>query len=99
LLVQEHGFLLYISKKHSAKFKPNMHQSRLMKWITFAVAFILTVCLVILGIAVYPGILGQAATSNNDFVFALFLGPFFVLLFFSWVGEKIVLRILKQEKN
>ena len=33
-----------------------------MKGITFAVAFILTGCLVIGGVAVYPNILGQAAT-------------------------------------
>ena len=45
---------------------------KVMKWITFAVAFVLTVCLVIGGIWVYPDILGQAATSNNDFVFAFF---------------------------
>ncbi len=70
-----------------------------MKGVTFAVAFILTACFVIVGIAVYPGILGQAATSNNDFVFALFLGPFFVLLFFSWVGEKFVLKILKKREK
>jgi hypothetical protein len=41
--------------------------------------------------------LGQAATINNEFVFALFIGPFFVVLFFSWLGEKIVLKILKKE--
>ena len=64
-----------------------------MKWITFTVAFILTTCFVIVGIAIYPSVLGQAATSNNDFVFALFLGPFFVMLFFSWVGEKVVRKI------
>ncbi len=68
-----------------------------MKGITFIFAFILTACLIITGIAVYPGILGQAATSNNDFVFALFLGPFFVILFFSWVGEKVVRKILKKK--
>ena len=99
MLVQEHSFLLYISKKHSAKHKPNLFQSRHMKGITFIVAFILTVCLIIPGIKFYPAILGQAATSNNDFVFALFLGPFFVFLFFGWVGEKVVLRILKKEKS
>jgi hypothetical protein len=68
-----------------------------MKGITFAIAFMLTVCLVIVGIAVYPSILGQAATSNNDFVFAFFLGPFFVVLFFSWIGEKVVLKVFKKE--
>jgi hypothetical protein len=69
-----------------------------MKGITFAVAFILTVCLVITGVAVYPNILGQAATSNNDFVFAFFLGPFSVLLFFAWIGEKIVLKARKKKR-
>ena len=70
-----------------------------MKAVTFAVAFILTTCLVIGGVAVYPNILGQAATSNNEFVFGLFLGPFFVLLFFAWIGEKIILRIRKRKEK
>lgn len=69
-----------------------------MKGITFAVAFILTVILVITGIMVYPNILGKAATTNNDFVFELFLGPFVVLLFFAWVGEKVVLRVWKKKE-
>ena len=68
-----------------------------MKWVTFAVAFVLTVALVIVGIVVYPEVLGKAATANNDFVFELFLGPFVVLLFFAWVGEKVVLKVLKKE--
>jgi hypothetical protein len=68
-----------------------------MKWVTFAVAFFLTVVLVIGGIMVYPEVLGKAATANNDFVFELFLGPFVVLLFFAWVGEKVVLRVIKKE--
>jgi hypothetical protein len=68
-----------------------------MKGVTFAVAFILTTCLVIAGIALYPNILGRAATSNNDVVFAFFLGPFFVLLFFAWVGEKVVLKVWKKK--
>ena len=54
-----------------------------MKWVTFAVAFLLTPALVIGGVALYPEILGKAATANNDFVFELFLGPFFVVLFFA----------------
>ena len=69
-----------------------------MKWVTFAVAFLLTVALVIAGIVVYPEILGKAATSNNDFVFELFLGPFVVLLFFAWVGEKVVFRLWKKKE-
>ena len=68
-----------------------------MKGITFAIAFILTACLVIAGIMVFPNILGQAATSNNDFVFGFFIGPFCVLLFFAWVGEKIVLKSKKKK--
>ena len=70
-----------------------------MKGLTFAIAFILTVCIVIAGVAIYPNILGQAATSNNDFVFALFLGPFSVLLFFAWIGEKAVLKIRKKKEE
>jgi hypothetical protein len=69
-----------------------------MKWVTFAVAFILTAALVIAGIIVYPEILGKAATANNDFVFELFLGPFVVLLFFAWVGEKLILRVWKKKE-
>ena len=69
-----------------------------MKWVTFTVAFVLTVVLVIGGIMVYPEVLGKAATANNDFVFELFLGPFVVLLFFAWVGEKLVLRVWKKEE-
>jgi hypothetical protein len=68
-----------------------------MKGVTFAVAFVLTACIVIAGIVVYPNILGQAATSNNDLVFAFFLGPFVVLLFFAWVGEKVVLKVWKRK--
>ncbi len=69
-----------------------------MKGITFAVAFVLTAVLVIGGIMLYPDILGKAATSNNDFVFELFLGPFVVLLFFAWVGEKVVLKVWKRKE-
>jgi hypothetical protein len=68
-----------------------------MKGITFAVAFLLTVCLVIGGVIVYPNILGRAATYNNDFVFGFFLGPFCVLLFFAWIGEKLVLKTRKKK--
>ena len=64
-----------------------------MKWVTFTVAFVLTVVLVIGGVMLYPEVLGKAATANNDFVFELFLGPFVVLLFFAWVGEKLVLKV------
>ena len=68
-----------------------------MKVVTFAMAFILTACLVIAGIILFPNILGKAATANNDFVFELFLGPFVVLLFFAWVGEKVVLKVFKKQ--
>ena len=69
-----------------------------MKGITFATAFILTACFVIGGVAFYPNILGQAAAYNNEFVFGFFLGPFFVLLFFAWIGEKIVLKVWKKKE-
>jgi hypothetical protein len=68
-----------------------------MKAATFATAFILTITVVLAGVWMYPNILGQAATANNDFVFALFLGPFCVLLFFAWIGEKIVLSFRKKK--
>jgi hypothetical protein len=68
-----------------------------MKWVTFDVAFLLTAALFIAGIVVYPEILEKAAIANNDFVFELFLGPFIALLFFAWVGEKIVLRVWKKK--
>ena len=67
-----------------------------MKWVSVAVAFILTACLIIVGVTLYPDILGRAATQNNDYIFAFFIGPLFVLLLFAWVGEKLVLRILKK---
>jgi hypothetical protein len=68
-----------------------------MKGITFAIAFILTAVIVIVGTLVYPNILGQAATSSNDFVFGFFLGPFCVLLFLGWLGEKLVFKLFKKE--
>jgi hypothetical protein len=67
-----------------------------MKGVTFAIAFILTIVLVIGGTLLYPNILGQAATQGNDFVFGFFLIPFFVLLFFCWLGEKLVLKVFKK---
>jgi Ni,Fe-hydrogenase I cytochrome b subunit len=70
-----------------------------MKWVTFAVAFLLTVALVIAGVAVYPEVLGKAASANNDYVFAFFLGPFFFVLFFAWMGEKVVLRLWKKKSS
>ena len=69
-----------------------------MKWVTFAVTFLLTAALVIAGVAVYPEVLGKGATANNDFVFELFLGPFFVVLFFAWMGEKVVRWLWKKKK-
>jgi hypothetical protein len=68
-----------------------------MKPITFAVAFILTICLIIAGIILFPDILGKAATTNNEIVFGLFLGPFCVFLVLGWLGEKLVLKLLKKE--
>ncbi len=66
-----------------------------MKPATFAIAFILTIVLVIAGVALSP-VLARAATSNNEVVFGFFLGPFFVVLFFCWLGEKLVLRFRKE---
>lgn len=68
-----------------------------MKGVTFAVAFVLTVCVVISGILLFPEVLGRAATENNDIVFGFFLGPFCVLLFFGWIGEKLVLKLTKKK--
>jgi putative effector of murein hydrolase LrgA (UPF0299 family) len=70
-----------------------------MKGITFAAAFILTVCIVIVGTVVYPNYLGQAVTSNNEYVFGFFLGTFLILLFFGWIGEKIARTIRKPRKK
>jgi len=67
-----------------------------MKWITFTVAFVLTACLLIASVVLYPNIFGQAATNNNQFVFTLFLGPFCAVLFFAWVGEKVILKLFKR---
>jgi hypothetical protein len=68
-----------------------------MKGITFAVVFILTVCLIVAGIVVFPDVLGQAATQNNEIVFGLFLGPFCALLVLGWLGEKLMLKVLKKK--
>ena len=42
-----------------------------MKWVTFAVVFLLT-SPVVASIALYPEFLGEAAIDNNDFAFAFF---------------------------
>jgi len=68
-----------------------------MKPLTFGIVFVLTICLVIAGVILFPDVLGQAATQNNEIVFVLFLGPFCVLLVLGWLGEKLVLKILKKE--
>ena len=68
-----------------------------MKGITFAIAFILTILIVIVGTVVYPSILGQAAVYNNEYVFGFFLGSFCILLFFGWISEKIVIKIRKKK--
>jgi len=67
-----------------------------MKRVTFAIAFVLTTCLIIGGVAVSP-VMRQAATSNNDFVFGFFLIPFVVVLSFAWIVEKISLRLWKRK--
>jgi hypothetical protein len=43
-----------------------------MKGLTVAVAFILTVCIVIGGAVVYPNVIGSAVTYNNEYVFGFF---------------------------
>lgn len=68
-----------------------------MKQITFAVAFILTICLVIAGVILYPDVLGKAATQNNEIVFGLFIGPFCVFLVLGWLGEKLVLKLFRKQ--
>ena len=70
-----------------------------MKGITFAVAFILTIFIVIVGTVIYPNILGQAATYNNEYVFGFFLGSFYILLFFGWISEKVALKIRKTRRK
>ena len=65
-----------------------------MKGITFGIAFVATVVLVLVGVAMFP-ILAQAATRNNEIVFGFFLGPFCVMLFICWLGEKLVLKFSK----
>jgi hypothetical protein len=70
-----------------------------MKGVTFAVAFVLTACVVIGGTLVYPNYVGQAATSNNQYVFGLFLATFLSLLFVGWIGEKIVGMVRKPRKK
>jgi apolipoprotein N-acyltransferase len=67
-----------------------------MKPATFAFAFVFTVCLVLVGVWMFP-VLAQAATQNNEIVFGFFLGPFCVILFFSWIGEKVLLRVFKKK--
>jgi hypothetical protein len=51
-----------------------------MKGLTFGVAFVLTICLVIAGTWVYPTIVGQAVTFNNNYIFSFFLATFLMLL-------------------
>jgi hypothetical protein len=81
-----------------AKLKPNNLPSRCIKWVKFSVTFLLTAASVIAGVAVYPEILGKAASTNNDFVFEFFLDPFFVVLFFGWMGEKVVRSLWKKKE-
>jgi hypothetical protein len=47
-------------------------------------------------VVMFP-VLAQAATQNNEIVFGFFLGPFVVILFFCWVGEKLVLKLAKKD--
>ena len=68
-----------------------------MKPLTFALAFILTVCLILLGVFFYPDVLGKAATQNNEIVFGLFLGPFCFFLVLGWFSEKLVLKVFRKK--
>ena len=70
-----------------------------MKGITAATAFILTVCIVIVGTVVYPNYVGQAVTSNNEYIFGFFLSTFLILSFLGWIGEKIARTIMKPRKK
>jgi hypothetical protein len=70
-----------------------------MKGLTFGVVFVLTVCIVIGGTLLYPTIMGQAATLNNNYVFSFFLATFLSLLILGWIGEKIAYKISKPRKK
>ena len=70
-----------------------------MKGLTVAVAFILTVCIVIVGAVVYPNVIGSAVTYNNQYVFGFFLATFLTLMVVGWIGEKIARKIRKPRKK
>jgi predicted neutral ceramidase superfamily lipid hydrolase len=70
-----------------------------MKGLTFGVAFVLTVCIVIGGTLVYPNIVGQAVTFNNNYVFGFFLATLLTLLVLGWIGEKIIYKISKPKRK
>jgi hypothetical protein len=70
-----------------------------MKGLTFAVAFVLTAGIVIVGTVVYPNVVGQAVTYNNNYVFGFFLATFLSLLVLGWIGEKIARKIRKPRKK
>jgi hypothetical protein len=70
-----------------------------MKGLTVAAAFILTVCIVIVGAVVYPTVIGSAVTYNNEYVFGFFLATFLTLMVLGWIGEKIAHKIRKPRKK
>jgi len=70
-----------------------------MKSLTFGVTFVLTICIVIGGTLVYPHIIGQAGTFNNNYVFSFFLATFLTLLILGWICEKIAYKINKPQKK
>jgi hypothetical protein len=70
-----------------------------MKGLTFGVAFVLTIIIVIGGALLYPAVMGQAATFNNSYVFSFFLATFLLLLILGWIGEKIVYKTSKTKKK
>jgi hypothetical protein len=63
-----------------------------MKGLTFGVAFVLTICIVIVDTWVYPTIVGQAVTFNNNYIFSFFLATFLMLLALGWIGEKSLIK-------
>lgn len=51
-----------------------------MKELMLGVTFVLTVCIVIGGMLVYPHIIGQVVPFNNKYVFSFFLAKLLTLL-------------------
>jgi protein-S-isoprenylcysteine O-methyltransferase Ste14 len=69
-----------------------------MKGLRVAVAFILTVCILVVGTVGYPNVIGSAVTYSNEYVFGFFLAIFLTLVL-GWMGEKITRKIGKTRKK